>query len=98
MVRQRRDGKRLDTKAFRNYKSGPTHALVCLHTNTKKNPKHTDRDSRTKWAGGDIVHNIDHIIYSSLSSYKAIDQIIPYAGLNHCQIAKMGLLYSKRVP
>lgn len=50
------------------------------------------------WGDTDIVHNIDHIIYSSLSSYKGIDQIIPYVGLSYCQIAKMGLLYLKCVP
>lgn len=50
------------------------------------------------WGDTDIVHNIDHIIYSSLSSYKGIDQIIPYVGLFYCQIAKMGLLYLKCVP
>ena len=46
-----------------------------------------------KLAGSNVAHNIDPIIYSSRSSYKAIDKIIPYVGLGHCQIAKMGLFY-----
>lgn len=88
------------TKALRNYKSTPTQALVCLHTNTDSHTKGLTHKQglSTKWAGRDIVRGIDHIIYSSLSSYKAIDQIIPYAGLAHCQIAKMELLCSKCIP
>lgn len=77
-------------------------ATACLRPQTlmrahKENHTHKGR-LLTKWAGSNIVHNIDHIIYSSLSSYKAIDQIIPYAGLGHSQIVKMGLLHLKRVP
>lgn len=75
-----------------------TYTCAGMSAHKQKESLHTNGDSPRKWAGSAIVHNIDHIIYSSLSSYKAIDQIIPYAGLDHCQIAKMGLLCSKRVP
>lgn len=82
--------------AFTYYISARSHVLVCLCPQTLI---HTHKEGLlTKWAGSNIVHNIDHIIYSSLSSYKGIDQIIPYAGLGHSQIAKMGLLHLKCVP
>lgn len=81
---------------FSYYISARSHVLVCLCPQTLTRA-HKER-LLTKWAGSNIGHNIDHIIYSSLSSYKGIDQIIPYAGLGHSQIAKMGLLHLKRVP
>lgn len=83
--------------------------ITCLHLHLRwsahKQLVHTQKElyAQTETlneviADSDVVHNIDPLIYSSLSSCKAIDKIIPYAGIGHCQIAKMGLLYLKRVP